>query len=144
VLPELGDLTAEQEAAFRSLAPLVQERTKRLEEAAEQVQFLLVADDGFDYDEASWDKQMTKDFSRPSLDGALGVLEGVGEWDTDSIEAALRTWMEAEELSARKVLQPIRVALTGSAISPPLFESMDALGRESTLARIRRALTAMD
>ena len=144
VLPELGDLTAEQEAAFRSLAPLVQERTKRLEEAAEQVQFLLVADDGFDYDEASWDKQMTKDFSRPSLDGALGVLEGVGEWDTDSIEAALRTWMEAEELSARKVLQPIRVALTGSAISPPLFESMDALGRESTLARIRRALAAMD
>ncbi|NND83550.1 MAG: glutamate--tRNA ligase, partial [Acidimicrobiia bacterium] len=65
------------------------------------------------------------------------------EWTTESIEAGLRAWMEAEELSARKVLQPIRVALTGSAVSPPLFESMDALGREGTLARIRSALAAM-
>lgn len=144
VLPGLGELSDEQEAAFRTLAPLVQERTKRLEEAADQVRFLFVADDGFEYDESSWDKQMTKEFSRPSLEGALGILEGLTEWTTASIETGLRTWMEAEDLSARKVLQPIRVALTGSAISPPLFESMDALGRESTLARIGRALDAMD
>ncbi|NND85561.1 MAG: glutamate--tRNA ligase, partial [Acidimicrobiia bacterium] len=87
VLPALGDLTEEQEASFRSLAPLVQERTKRLEEAADQVQFLFVADDGFDYDESSWNKQMTKEFSRPSLEGAMAVLDGLGEWTTESIEA---------------------------------------------------------
>ncbi len=144
VLPTLGGLSEGQEAAFRSLAPLVQERTKRLDEAADQVRFLFVGDDEFAYDESSWSKQMTKEFSRPSLEGALAVLGDLGDWTTESIESGLREWMDVEELSARKVLQPIRVALTGSAISPPLFESMDALGRESTLARIRRALAAME
>ncbi len=144
VLPLLGDLTEAQELAFRAIAPLVQERTKRLAEAADQVQFLLVTDDGFAYDGSSWEKQMTKDFSRPALEGALETLVSVGEWSTEGIEAALRGWMDAEGLSPRNALQPLRVATTGSAVSPPLFESMAALGAASTLARLRRALAALD
>lgn len=144
VLPLLGEVTPTQEESFRELAPLVQERTKRLGEAADQVRFLLVDDADLDYDEASWAKQMTKEFSRTAVEGALAVLGGVGDWSTGSIEAALRAWMEAEGLSPRNALQPLRVAVTGSAVSPPLFESMAALGRDSTLARIERALAALD
>lgn len=143
VLPLLGDLNAEQAAAFRFLAPLVQERTKRLNEAAEQVGFLLVPDELLEYDEASWEKQMTKDFSRPALEGASAVLASVADWSTESIESALRAWMEEAGLSPRNALQPLRVAVTGSAVSPPLFESMAALGSASTLARVRRALAAL-
>lgn len=144
VRPLLGDLDPADEAAFVELAPLVQERTKKLPEATEQVAFLFTADDAIAFDEGSWQKQMTKDFTRPALEGGIAALEGVGEWTTEAIDAALRANLEAQGLNPRKGLQPLRVALTGSAVSPPLFESMAALGRESTLTRLRRALALLD
>lgn len=144
VLPFLGGLTVVQEAAFRSLAPLVQERTKWLTEAADQVRFLFIADEDLVHDEESWEKQMTKEFSRPALEGAVAVLERLDDWSLPMIESGLRGWMEAEGLKPRQALQPLRVAITGSAVSPPLFESMVALGSPSTLTRLRRALAALD
>ena len=144
VRPLLGDPTDEQVTRFEAIAPLVQERTKRLPEAAEQVAFLFAADDAISFDEQSWDKQMTKDFSRPALEGGIAALEGVGEWTTEAIDDALRGNLETIGLNARKGLQPLRVALTGSAVSPPLFESMEILGRASTITRLRRALELVD
>lgn len=143
VLPLLGDLTDDQENAFRSLAPLVQERTKWLTEAADQVRFLFVADEDLVHHEESWEKQMTTEFSRPALEGALAVLERLEDWSLPAIETGLRAWMEEEGLKPREALQPLRVAVTGSAVSPPLFESMAALGSSSTRARVARALTRM-
>jgi len=143
VRPLLGDLDPAQEAAFLGMAPLVQERTKRLTDAVEQVAFLFAADGSVVFDEASWEKQMTKEFSRPAMEGGIAALEAVDDWTTEAIEEALRSGLEAVGISPRKGLQPLRVALTGSQVSPPLFESMAALGRLSTLTRLGRALDRM-
>lgn len=116
------------------VAPLVQERAKLLTEIAPQVRFLFV--DEVSYDEAAWDKVMGAEGVDGVLAAAIDALSAVPEWDTASIEMALRGMLETRELSARKGLQPLRVAISGSSISPPLFESMEALGRTRTLARL--------
>jgi glutamyl-tRNA synthetase len=74
-----------------------------------------------------------------ALDGALEALERLGEWTTGAIDEGLRAMLEREELSARKGLQPIRVAVSGSTVSPPLFESLELLGRDESISRIRAA-----
>ena len=72
------------------------------------------------------------------LDAALGALEPIGDWTADSIQAALRAALVDElGLKPRLAFGPVRTAVSGRKISPPLFESMVILGKESSLARIR-------
>jgi len=122
---------------FARLVPLVKERTKLLPEVGEQARFLFSDIDG--YDDKSWDKVMATDEGPVALDGAISVLENLDPWATESIDAALRGMLADHELSARKGLQPIRVAISGSTVSPPLFESLDILGRDQTLTRLHKA-----
>jgi len=69
---------------------------------------------------------------------ARPALEGLDEWTHGAIEGALSaTLVDGLGLKPRHAYGPLRVAVTGSAVSPPLFESMEILGRESTLARLR-------
>jgi len=122
---------------FTELAPLVQERTKLLPEAGEQVAFLFNDVDA--YDEKSWNKVMTKEGVDDVLDAGLAVLTGLEQWNTESIETALRSLPERLGIGVGKTFQPLRIAVTGSSVSPPLFESLAALGRIPTLARIEQA-----
>jgi glutamyl-tRNA synthetase len=115
---------------------LIQERTKLLSEIAGQVRFLFV--DEVDFDDDSWNKVMTAD-TAAVLDAALARLTELEDWSAADIEASLRSMLEELGLNARKGLQPLRVALTGSTVSPPLFESMTVLGREATLQRLSAA-----
>jgi glutamyl/glutaminyl-tRNA synthetase len=92
------------------------------------------------YDPAAWDNVMTKDGVPGILTSARGRLATVEPWDAASIEGELRAMLEEKGLGAAKGLQPLRVAVTGSSVSPPLFESMAALGREKTLERLDRTL----
>ncbi|HEX2154866.1 MAG TPA: glutamate--tRNA ligase [Acidimicrobiia bacterium] len=133
----VGSLTDEKWAAFEALAPLVQERTKLLPEAADQARFLYV--DDLEYDEQSWNKVMDREGVSEVLDASLAALTALDEWDTESIEATLRRLPDRLERGAGKVFQPIRVAVTGSSVSPPLFESVAALGRNPSLERLREA-----
>ncbi len=132
------DLDEAEWSAFEQIAPLVQERTKFFSDAAEQVRFLFVED--VEYDESSWSKVIEKE----GVDGILGVarqrLERLEPFDHDSVEQALRGMLAELEIGARKGLQPIRVAVTGSQVSPPLFESIAVLGRDRALARIDSVL----
>ena len=138
VSADLGrELSADESQSLVDLAPLVQERAKLLTEVAPQVRFLFVED--LEYDQVSWNKVMTTPEAPVSLQGAATAL-GAAEWTHDGVETALRAMLEQHELSARKGLQPLRVALTGSSVSPPLFESIVAVGRDSTLARFEAAL----
>jgi glutamyl-tRNA synthetase len=66
-------------------------------------------------------------------------LGHVEPWEAGAIEAALRALLDEHGLSPRKGLQPLRVAITGSSVSPPLFESMAALGRVRVLERLQTA-----
>jgi glutamyl-tRNA synthetase len=76
------------------------------------------------------------------LRAAADELESLESWDAASIEAALRALADRLELRPAKAFQPIRVAVTGSKVSPGLFESLELLGRDESLARISRAVTA--
>lgn len=130
-------LTPEERERYAALVPLVKERTKLLPEVQSQSRFLFAPID--EYDEKAWSKVMAVEEGPVALDGALAALEDLDPWTTDAIDAALRRMLEQEGLSAGKGLQPIRVAITGSMVSPPLFESLELLGRDETLERIRRA-----
>lgn len=132
----LGRVLDEGEwATFESLAPLVQERTKVLTDVAGQVAFLF---GDVEADASAWGKVSGP--GTPALLAAaadrLASLPGFGPAD---IEDALRGLLDERGLSARAGLQPIRVAVTGSTVSPPLFESIAALGRERAVGRLRAA-----
>jgi glutamyl-tRNA synthetase len=127
-------LTGTERELFTAIAPLVQERAKRLDEVAAQVRFLFA--DEVAYDEASWQKVMEKEGVAEVLRSAAARLAALEAWETGPIEEALRGLLADLGLSARKGLQPIRVAVTGSQVSPPLFESLEALGRERSLERL--------
>lgn len=142
VAAELGrDLSDPELDTYRLIAPLVQERAKRLTEVAGQVVFLFA---DIEYDENSWQKVMTKTGAREAVAGAREALTALAAWNTASIEEACRGVAAALEMGAGKVFQPIRVAITGSSVSPPLFESIEALGRANTLSRLTEALALID
>jgi glutamyl-tRNA synthetase len=133
-------LASAERDTFRAVAPLVQERARRLTEVAPQVRFLFAP---VEMDPASWEAVMTSPEAHPALEGALVALASLAAWDRAGIESGLRGVLTEKGLSARKGLQPVRVAVTGSTVSPPLFESLEALGRERTLERLRAARAAL-
>jgi len=124
-------------ARFETVSDLVQERTRLLPEAGEQVVFLF--EDFDEYDPTSWQKVMSKEGVSGILDAAVHRLGAVESWAAESIEATLRETLEQLGVGAGKGLQPLRVAVTGSSVSPPLFESLAALGKAKTLERLDRA-----
>jgi glutamyl-tRNA synthetase len=121
-------------------APLVQERVQTLGEGADMLRFLFVADHDFVRDEAAVAKQLGEQ-GQAVLAASIPTLEQLAEWNTESIEQVLRIeLLERLELKPRSAFGPLRVAVTGRQVSPPLFESMELLGRDITLARLRGAL----
>ncbi len=77
---------------------------------------------------------------RDILTNARPALSSVGTWTHDALEATVRDLAEANGLKLGKIAQPLRAAITGSTVSPPLFEVMEILGREESLARLDGAL----
>jgi glutamyl-tRNA synthetase len=130
-----GHDTGLDDAGFAVAAALVQTRIVVLGDAWDLVKFF---DEGsYALDEKSAAKELRAE-AVPVLDAALVALEGVGEWTTPTIEAALKTaLLENLELKPRKAFGPVRVAVTGASVSPPLFESMELLGRDRSLGRLR-------
>ncbi|HJU81317.1 MAG TPA: glutamate--tRNA ligase [Acidimicrobiia bacterium] len=137
VIASMGrELSPEEWERLARIAPLVQERTKFLTEVGPQVRFLFT--DELEIDPIAWEKVMGDD-AEELLGAAIAELELVAIWEHDEIERSLRSMLERLGLNARKGLQPLRVAVTGSTVSPPLFESMAILGRDSVLARLADA-----
>jgi glutamyl-tRNA synthetase len=132
-------LTADPDV-LAAAAPLVQERIHTLGQGVEMLRFLLVPEAEFKVDEAAAAKQLN-DAGQAVLAAALPVLEGLDDWHAPVIEEALKTVLvDGLGLKPRNAYGPLRVAMTGSTVSPPLFESMEILGRERSLARLRSAL----
>jgi glutamyl-tRNA synthetase len=127
--------------ARREACAIVQEKAQVVTEIWPLIAFLFTEPEP---DEAAWKKVMKPSVAEPLATGrdALEALEA-GVWTADGLEAALRELMEAQEIGARKLLQPIRVAISGSSVSPGIFESLAALGRERSLARIGEALSRL-
>ncbi|HJR26283.1 MAG TPA: glutamate--tRNA ligase, partial [Acidimicrobiales bacterium] len=131
-----GDAAA---GVLEPLAPLVQERVRLLTEVEPMIAFLL--DDVLEVDQPSWDKAM-KGPAAEMLDAVVGELEALGDWDAAGVRAAVEAaavkagLVNAEgQPQLSKAQAPVRVATTGRAVGPPLFEALEALGRDRTLAR---------
>ncbi|OBF92295.1 glutamate--tRNA ligase [Mycobacterium sp. 852002-51152_SCH6134967] len=132
---EHGHDTGLDDDRFAEAAALVQTRIVVLGDAWDLLRFLNDAE--FTLDEKSAAKEL-KPEAVAVLGAALGALENVGDWTTPAIEAALKeALLDGLGLKPRKAFGPIRVAATGASVSPPLFESLDLLGRERSLDRLR-------
>ncbi|MCY3919317.1 MAG: glutamate--tRNA ligase [Chloroflexi bacterium] len=123
------------------LAPLIQERVKRLAEFAEYVDFFFLPGP-LDYPNA---ELMGKGFrdnpagALTAVEGAIAALKAVEPWTAEAIEAALRGLADRLALRAGVVFTPLRVAVTGKRIAPPLFETLAVLGRARAVERLNVA-----
>jgi glutamyl-tRNA synthetase len=120
------------EERVRAAAPLVQEKIERFGQFTDFAGFLFARRNG--YDPGTLDEDV--------LAAAEDTLAGLEPFTAEAIERALRDLAERIGQKPRQAFQPIRVAVTGSTVSPGLFESIELLGRDETLARIRDARTA--
>src|SRR5690606_18935277 len=127
------------EKVFAEAAELVQTRIVVLADAWDLLRFLFAPAADFAIDPAAGKKNLGEG-SRPVLDATIDALEPLTTWTAAEIEEALKTALiERLELKPRKAFAPVRVAVTGSHISPPLYESMELLGREESMRRLRAA-----
>jgi glutamyl-tRNA synthetase len=120
-------------------APLVQERVNHLTEVPGMVGFLLTDEVELDPDAAA--KVLTGQ-GRAFLAEAAARLDKTEPWTAEAIEATLRGLQQEQGLKPKTAFQPVRLAITGRLVSPPLFESMELLGRPRSLARLERAAQA--
>ena len=128
---------AEIDLVKRAL-PIIQERIVKLDETPALLKFLFVKEFSVDADAVA---KIADGASKDVLKRSLKELESLSTWDHVSIEAVLRTALiEDMGLKPRIAFGSVRVAITGSHISPPLFESMELLGRERSLARVAAAI----
>jgi glutamyl-tRNA synthetase len=131
--------TPEQREVLTRVAPLVQERCVVLSDAAGMLGFLFADEQTFEPEPESAAKALGAD-AAPVLDAALRSLGDRAEWTAASIEQALKeSLVDGLGLKPRKAFAPIRVAVTGRTVSPPLYESMELLGRERSMRRLQRA-----
>ncbi|WOC13503.1 glutamate--tRNA ligase [Gordonia sp. MP11Mi] len=139
-LVDRGDLVEPiDDEQFAVVADLIQTRIQVLGDAWGLIKFLYIDDADFAFDEKSAAKNLGAD-AVPVLDAAIAACESLETWGTDNVEETLKAALvEGLELKPRKAFGPIRVGVTGAAVSPPLFESMELLGREKSLARLRLA-----
>ena len=134
---EHGHDTGLDDAGFATAAELVQTRVVVLSDGWELLKFL--NDDVYEIDPKAGAKELTGD-AVTVLDSALGALDTVTDWTAPAIEEALKgALIDGLDLKPRKAFGPIRVAVTGATVSPPLYESMELLGRDRSLHRLREA-----
>jgi glutamyl-tRNA synthetase len=125
---------------FTKVAPLAQTRIAVLAEIVDYVDFLFL--DEPVRDEASWAKAMKGDAAE-ILDATADAFEALDDWSAEPLKAALERVGLARELKLGKTQAPVRVAVTGRTVGLPLFESLEVLGRELTLRRLRAARAAL-
>jgi len=135
--------SSDQMSVLLSAIPLIQERMETLRQGVGMLGFLFADQPGsasFEVDPIEAEKVLTPD-AQPVLLAARDALVAISQWTTQNIEEALRVALvEGMELKPKVAFGPVRVAVTGRRVSPPLFESLEILGQERSLARITSAI----
>jgi glutamyl-tRNA synthetase len=123
---------------FERMAPFVQERVTVLSEVPGYVDFIFLAEPPID--EAAWEKVMVKgrDTAVTMLDAALSLL-GSCDWNAGVIGEAMIGFADQHEIKRKNAQAPIRVAITGRSVGPPLWESIEVLGRDESMRRLQAA-----
>ena len=125
---------------YEKIAPLVQTRVVTMSEVPAMVDFLFLEDPAID--QAAWDKTMSADFAADVLKHCMSEF-ATCDWNHDALKTILESWTEAKELKLGKTQAPIRVAMTGRTVGPPLFESIEILGRDETIRRLQNSLSRL-
>jgi glutamyl-tRNA synthetase len=122
------------------LRPAVEIAAEKIQTLAEFWPLVSFLYDGPVDDPVAFEKTMNRDGAVENLKAARQALADAQPFDVPGVESALRGVVERRATAPAKIFQPVRVAITGTTVSPGIFESVAALGREETLARIDRAL----
>jgi glutamyl-tRNA synthetase len=141
----IGDPVSEAELAMvTAAAPLIQTRISRLTEAPGMLGFLFADEEHFEVDAEEAERALGPD-ALPVLQAAEAALAEVQPWTAEAIKAALSAALVEPTglgLKPKVAFAPVRAAVTGRRVSPPLYESIELLGRERTLARLAQAVKA--
>jgi len=116
-----------------------------LREADEKSRFLFMRDDQIELQGEAVEKVLKKNENQGAnaLREILAILSGLNSWTAHEIEQAVKGYCDRTQLGLGKVAQPIRVAVSGSTVSPPIFETLEFLGKPSTIARIEKCLASL-
>jgi glutamyl-tRNA synthetase len=115
---------------------------RTLRDVDESSRFLFLADEQIAYDPQAVEKVLRKQNGIAVLKDLQPILEGISDWNSAALEKSIEVYCQEKQLGLGKVAQPIRVAVSGGTISPPIFQSLEFLGKEHALARIARCLAA--
>jgi glutamyl-tRNA synthetase len=134
-----------QDPRLLALTPLIQERIKLLTEATALIDWAFLPAEQITYPDPTQliGKKLTAAQSIEVLEVARELIATVEPFEAATLEAAFRSRAEAMNIKLGSFLTPVRVAVTGKAVSPPLFESIQVIGREETLKRLRNAIQAL-
>jgi glutamyl-tRNA synthetase len=137
----VGDPVHDSDAQLLELAmPLVAERINKLTEVPAMLAFLFADEETFTVDPADAEK-LLDDTGKGVVKAAHDALVDLHPWSTDAIQSALQqALVENLGLKPRVAFGPVRVAVTGKRVSPPLFESLELLGHDRSVGRLQRAL----
>jgi glutamyl-tRNA synthetase len=141
-MPEIPDRVTGD--AFVTLAEAVRPRSKTLRDAGRAASFVLTPTDAIHYDEGAVTKWLEKNDGEgyAVLETMRDRLDALESFDQASIHACIEAFAQEKELGMGKVAQPLRVAMTGSAVSPPIDATLAVLGKDVVIARIRRLLAS--
>jgi len=129
-------------AKLQEVIPLVKERVDVFSQLAPMTAYLVEGMPEINAESFAASKQSEDELKR-SLQFALWVLEAQQDWQSASLQSALKALAEAMNIKIRDLLGPLFVAVSGRPVSPPLFDSMAILGADMTRARVRHALNAL-
>jgi glutamyl-tRNA synthetase len=139
-LQEIDSPVANADDALLERIIRINEGARTLEQIEQKTRFAFVADEAIEYDEAAVKKVLLKGDGLDMLRAVGEVLAALTELTPESIETALRNLAEEKQVGLGKVAQPLRVAICGNTISPPIFDAVDMLGMDSALKRIQITL----
>ena len=126
-----------QSQRFKAMVPHIKERVKLLPDVVGQLDFLFTEPKR---DVTAWDKTMVKGVAAKEMLEGFAVAADASEWNAEVLKAVVEQLGETNGLKLGKAQAPIRVAVTGTTVGPPLFEALEVLGKTLTLTRVRAAL----
>lgn len=123
---------------LQDVVKLFQERIKTLNDFVDSARFFFVKE--LTYEAKAKEKYLAQEGVKENFRALIDEFEKLGQFDIQAIETAMRSLAERLGVKAAKLIHPARVALTGTAVSPPLFETIMLLGKETTLERLNQAI----
>ncbi|MBN2584967.1 MAG: glutamate--tRNA ligase, partial [Planctomycetes bacterium] len=131
---------------LRAMAPMVQERVKRFSEVPDATAYFwreleYAADDLLPTKKGAPVHDAGE--TRTVLEQVRSVFEQLPQWKTEAMESAMRAYCDESEWKVRDLFMTLRIAVTGRAVSTPLFETMEVLGRDESLARLSHAIARL-